>query len=107
MTETEIETYEIEMYRCVKEIRTGVLHRVKAWGKAGMLDRLTALSDGCRITNQSVPASEKGRDEQSDRISGERDHVTLVHGCFPASHLIDDLLCLVYPNGLRRIQNSK
>lgn len=79
----------------------------KAWGKAGVLGRLTALSDGCRITNQSVPAWEKGGDEQSDGISGERDHVTLVHGCFPAFLLISDLLCSAYKNGVKMIQNSK
>lgn len=42
--------------------------------RAGMLDRLTTPGDGCRITNQSTPASARGRErgEQSDKISGER-----------------------------------
>lgn len=50
MTETEREMYEIEMYRCVREIRTGVLHREKPG----------VLRDGCRITNQSIAASQEG-----------------------------------------------
>lgn len=43
------------MYRCVREIRTGVLHREKPG----------ALRDGCGITNQSMAAAQNGREEQS------------------------------------------
>ena len=88
MTETEMEMYEIEMYRCVREICTGVLHREKLEKELG---RLTVLGDGCRITNQSKPALEKGKEEQSDKTSGERDHVSQAHCCFSA-----DPFCCAY-----------
>lgn len=75
MTETEMEMYETEMYRCVREICTGVLHG----RRTGVLDRLTAPGDGCRITNQSVPASERERARRRRNTQtrlAERDHVS-------------------------------
>lgn len=68
MTETEIEMYEIEMYRCVREIHAGVRYmRRSGWGwgwGAGVLDCLAAFGDVCRITNQSIPAAERERERK-------------------------------------------
>lgn len=73
MTETEIEMYEIEMYRCVREIHAGVLHEERRAGGAGVLGCLTALDDVCRITNQSIPAWEKeGGEKERARHSQTR-----------------------------------
>lgn len=53
--------YEIEMYRCVKEI----------WGKYAAWGKMTKGSSvGCRATSQSISASETARG--TDKISGER-----------------------------------
>lgn len=61
----------------MREICTGALHGAEEEGgrRAGVLSRLASPRDGCRITNQSTPASEREREsggEQSDKISGER-----------------------------------
>lgn len=48
--------------------------------RAGMLDRLTTPGDGCRITNQSTPASARGREREGNSQTRlvEKDHVSQV-----------------------------
>ena len=85
----DVQMCEGDMHRCVTRGSRGGGRR------AGVLSRLASPRDGCRITNQSTPASERERErerereeegegegEQSDKISGER---SCQPGASPAS----------------------